>query len=282
MASPSVEETSRGSTSPSRPPEQDESVQPSAEAADGGDTAAAAAAAPDLAPTQESASSSPPPPPFEPLFTLLTNASTNTTVHPRVHYIFSDDDDTAILSAEQQQRQRQQQSRGGEEEPARRAIVVDLAPNADNDAWTVSCASSLNPAFAVTSTDLAKQQSGGGTSVEGDVGNGALMLRVEGVSREPVEIRPDASLPSSGSGSGAVGTEDVESLADDFRRRMGILKKVVGESEKRTGLIQQKQKELDEEARGAYERTDDDRAASDNDSPGGSRAQEAAAAADEP
>jgi hypothetical protein len=195
------------------------------------------------------------------LFTLLTNASTNTTVHPRVHYVFSDDDEAAILSAEQQQ----QQQYGEDAQQPRRALVVDLVPNAANDAWTVSCASSLNSVFAVTSTELSKQQSGSngggsssggggnGTGTEGDSGNGGLMLRVEGVSREPVEIRPDASLPSSGSGSGAVGTEDVESLADEFRRRMGILKKVVGESEKRTGLIQQKQQELEEHTRVAHE-----------------------------
>ncbi len=273
MGSPPGEEASRSGTSPSRPPEQDETVQPSTNAAESSETAAATEA-PDLAPTQQTSSSSPPPPPFEPLFTLLTNASTNTTIHPRVHYVFSDDDDSAILSAEQQR----QQNRSGDEEQPRRALVVDLVPNADNDAWAISCASSLSPAFAVTATDLAKQQSGGGAPVEGDNGNGALMLRVEGVSREPMEIRPDASLPSSGSGSGAVGTEDVESLAEEFRRRMGILKKVVGESEKRTGLIHQKQQELDDETRGTYERTDEGQAASDNDSPGGSRAQQLAVA----
>lgn len=70
------------------------------------------------------------------------------------------------------------------------------------------------------------------------------MLRVEGVEREPVEMRPD-SLPSSGSG--AIGGEDVDVLADDFRRRMGVLKKVVDEGEKRRALVGQEQQHEDEQ-----------------------------------
>ncbi|PTD12926.1 hypothetical protein FCULG_00003626 [Fusarium culmorum] len=101
-------------------------------------------------------------PSFEPLFTLLTNSTTNTTVHPRIHYLFSDDD----------------QSRPRPEGSANR--------------WAVSWASSLTPEFAVTESSVAVQQG------EGDETGGAI-LRVEGVEREPVEARPD-SLPNSGSG----------------------------------------------------------------------------------
>jgi hypothetical protein len=150
-------------------------------------------------------------PPFEPLFTLLTNSTTNTTVHPRIHYLFSDDDHS-ILSTPSH-------------DPSHRALVVDLAPAPEGspNRWAVSWASSLTPDFAVTESSVAVQQS------EGDESGGAI-LRVEGVEREPVEPRPD-SLPNSSSG--AIGGEDADVLAEDFRRRMGVLKKVVDEGEKR-------------------------------------------------
>ncbi|KAM6537343.1 hypothetical protein FALCPG4_003269 [Fusarium falciforme] len=161
-------------------------------------------------------------PPFEPLFALLTNSTTNTTVHPRIHYLFSDDDPSVLAS------------------PAvDRALVVDLvpAPEGDSSRWAVSWAASLTPDFAVTKSNVAVQQSEG----DDDGRNGgALMLRVEGVEREPVEMRPD-SLPSSGSG--AIGGEDVDVLAEDFRRRMGVLKKVVDEGEKRRALVGQQHEE---------------------------------------
>ncbi|PNY28061.1 Uncharacterized protein TCAP_02009 [Tolypocladium capitatum] len=150
------------------------------------------------------------PPPLEPLFTLLTNSTTNTTVHPRVQYLFADDD-TSVLS-----------------NPPDRAVVVDLAPSADNTRWTVSWASSLDADFAVTGSCLAAQQA----DVEAS-DSSAAMLRIEGVEREPVDDVREDSLPASGSGSAAVGRDDVEALAEDFRRRMGVLKKVVGEGERR-------------------------------------------------
>ncbi|KAH0489236.1 hypothetical protein TgHK011_009676 [Trichoderma gracile] len=182
-------------------------------------TAAAAAAAAD----HESDSASFPP--FEPIFTLLTNTTTNTTVHPRVHYLFSDDDASAIFTAPQT-------------DPLHRALVVDLAPPSEpNGKWSVSWASSLTPDFAVTSSQLSLQQHGSGAAGAAGADNGnenaattSVMLRVEGVEREPVGSRPN-SLPASGSG--IVGRENVEQLVEEFRRRMGVLKKVVEEGERR-------------------------------------------------
>ncbi|KND91189.1 hypothetical protein TOPH_04104 [Tolypocladium ophioglossoides CBS 100239] len=156
------------------------------------------------------------PPSFEPLFTLLTNETTNTTVHPRVQYLFADDD-TSVLS-----------------NPPDRAVIVDLAPSADNTHWAVSWASSLSADFAVTGSRLAAQQADGEAS-----DSGAAMLRIEGVEREPVDDVRGDSLPASGSGSAAMGSDDVEALAVEFRRRMGVLKKVVGEGERRKQLQQQ-------------------------------------------
>ncbi|KAK7429192.1 hypothetical protein QQZ08_004202 [Neonectria magnoliae] len=170
----------------------------------------------------------PPPAPFEPLFTLLTNATTNSTIHPHIHYIFSDDDPSVLASA-------------ATADPSHRALVVDLAPAPAGDPgrWAVSWASSLSPDFAVTGSSVALQQHDADEADEDDRrGGGALMLRVEGVEHEAVDGRPD-SLPSSGSG--ALGREDVEGLAEDFRRRMGVLKKVVDEGEKRRAAVEQQQ-----------------------------------------
>ncbi|KAI9171812.1 Endochitinase B1 [Paramyrothecium foliicola] len=211
--------------------------------------AAAAAAGPDV-----------PPPRFEPLFTLLTNSTTNTTVHPRVHYVFSDDDPGVLASAAT--------------DPSQRALVVDLVPAtsqqqaasqlrstadhnasvaaataaaaASSSAWDIAWASSLSPDFAVTASQLAVQQHGG-------EGNGALMLRVEGIEREPVDVgsgdAPVAGGGSSGSlrDSGGPGREDVDSLLDDFRRRMELLRKVVGENDRRREVLHRQAEEHHEQ-----------------------------------
>ncbi|EHK39971.1 hypothetical protein TRIATDRAFT_322460 [Trichoderma atroviride IMI 206040] len=174
-------------------------------------------------------------PPFEPIFTLLTNTTTNTTVHPRVHYLFSDDDASAVLTAPQT-------------DPLHRALVVDLAPPANpSGKWTVSWASSLTPDFAVTASQLSLQQHGSGSgNNEGDEGennegaSSSVMLRVEGVEREgvPADTKPTnanlrGSSSSGGSAAGIIGREDVDQLTEEFKRRMGVLKKVVDEGERR-------------------------------------------------
>ncbi|KAH7156190.1 hypothetical protein EDB81DRAFT_854353 [Dactylonectria macrodidyma] len=181
----------------------------------------------------------PPLPPFEPLFTLLTNATTNATVHPRVHYIFADDDPSVLAAAA-----------ATTADPSHRALVVDLAaaPAGDPGRWAVSWASSMSPSFAVTGSSVAVQQNEGDDAGEDDRragGGAALMLRVKGVEHEPVDMRPD-SLPSSGSGT-SLGREDVEGLAEDFRRRMGVLKKVVDEGEKRRAVLGHQQQQVEDE-----------------------------------
>ncbi|KAI5462143.1 hypothetical protein BGZ63DRAFT_423442 [Mariannaea sp. PMI_226] len=171
-------------------------------------------------------------PPFEPIFTLLTNTTTNTTIHPQIHYIFSDDDPSILAAA------------AAADPTSHRALVVDLEPGSEGSSnrWSVSWASSLSPDFAVTGSSITLQQSESFEEAGDDDrrGGGSLMLRVNGIEREPVEMRPD-SLPNSGSG--ALNREDVEGLAEDFRRRMGVLKKVVDEGEKRRNLLQQQQQQ---------------------------------------
>ncbi|KAK2601661.1 hypothetical protein QQS21_004812 [Conoideocrella luteorostrata] len=171
------------------------------------------------------------PPPFEPFFTLLTNTTTGSTIHPRVQYLFSDDD-TSILA------------NNPDRDPDHRALVVDLAPAPDNTSWSVSWASSLSPDFALTSSHVAVQHD------DNNNDDKSTMLRLEGVERDAVESsrggsrggsRP-ASLPSSASGAalgtpGAPGRVDLDSLAEEFKRRLGVLKKVVGESEKRRQIM---------------------------------------------
>lgn len=163
-------------------------------------------------------------PPFQPIFTLLTDATTNTTIHPRVRYLFSDDDPSPI------------------HDPSSRAIIVDLAPADEpnnSKPWSVKWASSTSPDFAVTRTDLSAQQGDDATG-QGGNGSSAMMLRVEGVTREqPV---PETELRSSGSGA----AEGVDGLAEEFRRRVGVMRGVVESSERRRAEIQLQQKAHEE------------------------------------
>lgn len=192
----------------------DKDPEPSPPAPDTAASPSALPADPETQSQHQSAESASPA--FEPLFTLLTNVTTGATIHPHVQYLFSDDD-TSVLSQPS-------------DDPDHRTLVVDLVPSGNT--WSIQWASSLNPDFAITSSQLAVQRN------DDPDGDSSTMLRLEGVEREPLDLsggsRPN-SLPSSGSG--AIGREDVDSLAREFKRRAGVLKKVVGEGEKRRDLI---------------------------------------------
>ncbi|PHH67077.1 hypothetical protein CDD81_4472 [Ophiocordyceps australis] len=212
-----------------------------------------------------------PVPRLEPLFTLLTNATTRTTVHPRVRYVFADDDLSALTDAP------------AVDECGRpmRTLVVDLAPpcppprqaaasssslhgrasqlapagplplalpswsssslprDVHSGGWTVAGAASLSPDFAVTDArlcDAALQSPGGPAS--STAAAGAPVLRVEGVEREPVDGRPPAlSASASASGALALSRQDMDTLADEFRRRVGILRGVAVEAHRRSAAL---------------------------------------------
>ena len=68
---------------------------------------------------------------------------------------------------------------------------------------------------------------------------GATMLKVEGVEREPVDVAGSTAGEGvmRGSGSGQVARENVEGLVEDFKRRMGVLGKVVTEGERRRAAM---------------------------------------------
>ncbi|KAF4507499.1 hypothetical protein G6O67_003991 [Ophiocordyceps sinensis] len=195
--------------------------------------------------------SSPPPPPFEPLFTLLTNTTTHGTIHPRVQYIFSDDD-PSVLSAPPGPAA----AAAGPDAGPHRPVLVDLAPSPDGSSWTVAWASSLSPEFALTASRLEPAPQQQHEPAEPDAASSAApggVLRLEGVEREPVDARPE-SLHGSASGSGTVGREDVDALADDFRRRMGVLRRVVGEAERRSEVVQRQQQPQPQQSHGAESR----------------------------
>ncbi|KAG5935202.1 hypothetical protein E4U53_000491 [Claviceps sorghi] len=177
----------------------------------------------------------PPPPPLEPFFTLVTNTTTATTIHPRVQYLFSDDDLSALVADQPSSSPFSSPSLPSSPRP----LVVELVPTPDNTSWSVSWASSLSPDFALTSSCITLQPDSSSSNDNDIHKETSATLRLEGVERDPPDAsRPEGtgtgtgSIPSSGSGT-ALGREDVDALADDFRRRMAILRKVVGESEKR-------------------------------------------------
>lgn len=197
-------------------------------------------------------SQQPPHAPFEPVFTLLTNTTTNTTTHPRVHYIFSDDDPSILSTLD----------------PSRRALLIDLIPSQPSasaspaPAWSVSWAASLTPDFAITSSRLTEQQQDVSGGASGDA-----MLRLEGVEREPVELKqlPQQRMEDSDEQGAPLGLEqeDQEGLVEDFKRRMGVLQKVIDEAQKREVVVardfeNEEEEEDNEEAVGSGQRGDDD------------------------
>lgn len=183
-------------------------------------------------------------PPFEPLFTLLTNTSTNTTIHPRVHYLFSDDD-PAILTSAAAAASTAPASVPGQKPD--RTLIVDVAPRPGGSGWDVAWASSLTPDFAVTDAQLQQQHEAQSPQQQPlppqqQQQQGEGMLRLEGVEREPVEVVKKAS----GDAAGSV-TEDPDALIEEFKRRMGTLKKVIGQGERRREVLRREEGEEKEE-----------------------------------
>lgn len=204
------------------------------------------------------------PPPFAPIFTLVNNASTRTTHHPHVRYIFSDDDPEVLTQALAEYEHAHAEPSGSGPVPTNRAMILDLAPNDDGN-YNVSWASSLSPSWAVLNAQLSQisppssdagHSSGNGT---GDAGTDnsnrpdRLMLRIEGIEMSapgsPSDLRISSETsrqrPGSAGGSGSGYRErersgeadDYSSMLEDFERRMVTLRNVVNASEERRKKI---------------------------------------------
>ncbi|KAI0431050.1 hypothetical protein F5Y09DRAFT_206098 [Xylaria sp. FL1042] len=202
------------------------------------------------------------PPPFAPVFALVNNASTRTTHHPHVRYIFSDDDPDILTQALAECEHADAEESGPTS--ANRAMILDLAPN-DDGRFSVSWASSLSPSWAVLNAQLSQisppssDAGQGGSSGAGDTGidnsnrPDRLMLRVEGIEMStpgsPSELRmsDETSHQRSGSASGSGSrqrerersreTDDYSSMLDEFEKRMATLRSVVNASEERRKKI---------------------------------------------
>ncbi|EON62438.1 hypothetical protein W97_01660 [Coniosporium apollinis CBS 100218] len=148
-----------------------------------------------------------PPPNFQPLFTLIEDASTGEHYHPSTYYIFSDDDPEIVTAAslralnpsfdappaaraysdEQSSGMIQTSPLPGPRTGVKeRFLVVDMAP----DGQVVAKAQSLNKDWQVTGTAV----SAAPTWDEGakEAGNTGLMLRVEGTTLSGAGKRRDA------------------------------------------------------------------------------------------
>ncbi|KAI0853340.1 hypothetical protein F5Y00DRAFT_99548 [Daldinia vernicosa] len=192
------------------------------------------------------------PHPFAPIFTLVNNASTRTTHHPHVRYIFSDDDPDILTQA---LAELDVGVDGTASDPAssNRAMVLDLAPD-PTGGYSVAWASSLSPSWAVLDAQLsqiaapssdAESNSGNGGG-DGSSRPGRLMLKIEGIESNSLGseggLSGEASRHGSGSGSGSGSgqhdrgrgeIEDYTNLVDKFDRQMTTLRKIVDASEER-------------------------------------------------
>ncbi|KAK2010392.1 hypothetical protein LZ32DRAFT_630272 [Colletotrichum eremochloae] len=184
-------------------------------------------------------------------FTLVSNATTNSTHHPTVKYIFLDDDPdalTAALAAHHAANQAvptpsastsKPAAPGGKNPPqsaANRAVLLDVVPGADGQ-WKVASAASLSADFAVTDASIARQEG---------AREGGLVLKIEGVESEGAGAGGDKdkdraeSLPSSSSAVARSGGEEYGPLLEDFERKMGVLRRVVKAGEGRAEKAREK------------------------------------------
>lgn len=206
-------------------------------------------------------------PPFSPLYTVVTNATSDTAHHPRVHYIFNDDDENeALVQALNHAAHRQQQyqhshraaqsgavggslrppfpnpsrsASGSEDSLAHgnrdRAVLLDLAPSTDGG-WEVSQASSLSADWAIVSAQMTRLQDGDATGKEED-SRQSLMLKIEGVegpgqshyhgSVGDAGLALEGSRGSTGRASSTQAPPEYDAILDEFERKMGVLRQVV-------------------------------------------------------
>ncbi|KAK6949148.1 hypothetical protein Daesc_009222 [Daldinia eschscholtzii] len=188
------------------------------------------------------------PHPFAPIFTLVNNASTRTTHHPHVRYIFSDDDPDILTRALVEL---DIGLDGAASDPAlsNRAMILDLAPD-PTGGYSVAWASSLSPSWAVLDAQLsqiAPHSSDGESNNDNEGGDGSgrpdrLMLKIEGAESNSLGseggLSGETSRHGSGSGSGQHDRdrgeiEDYTNLMDKFDKQMNTLRKIVDASEER-------------------------------------------------
>jgi len=160
-------------------------------------------------------------PALPPLFTLIHNATSKTTHHPHIHYIFTDDDPDLLTQA------LSTSDPLSADKEASRSILLDLAPGEDGS-WKVAHAASLSADWAVVDAGLRKMEDGEG---QGE-GPGALMLKIEGVEGEEADIELSGE---SSSGAKAEGKEDYNTLIEQFEKHMVVMRRVVeaGQSRRR-------------------------------------------------
>jgi hypothetical protein len=168
--------------------------------------------------------------PFQPFFTLVHDADTDETHHPRrVHYIFSDDEASAALSTACADALAS--SRGGDgsnassgdgtsgsgaDHDSARVLLVDV----DAAGTRVLRAHALTPAWQVVDAVLAAAptwEAGGGAARDERQG---MMLRIEGVAAERRQAGPVAQ--------GALGVGEIDVLMAAYRACQASLGRVVG------------------------------------------------------
>ena len=198
---------------------------------------------------------------FSPFYTLINDTGNSTTHHPvNVHYIFSDDEtdtlttgclatvpgpssqsssgltarsaSSGMQSPSKEPPQSKPGSKGGPtasqsqtKEPERRTILIDL----DETGTHITSAQSLTSSWQVINTSLSAAPTWEeGPSADGGPTTARYMLSIEGLSG----IKPQAGTQQGREVTG----DDFKTLAEEFDKRMAMLRTVVETGDRRLGI----------------------------------------------
>ena len=152
---------------------------------------------------------------LEPFFVHVEDVPSSTTHHPAVHYVFSDDDGGALtdklLQIEAGAKAQSSKRAGGASPAAERVVVLSVGA----DGRSVESASSMSAEWQVLAAEVSSAP-----TLEGEGGDGGLMLRIRGTSG--VE-----EGPGDGAKDAAASETSLEAVVANYRERMDELRKIM-------------------------------------------------------
>lgn len=192
---------------------------------------------------------------FAPYFTLISDAASTATYHPRdVHYLFSDDDPELLTSAcldalhnptsSESASSSKTKSSGSQEQRDRKPSYASIREHrvllldVDAAGKAITKARSLTPNWQILNTNISAAptwdaaQDNAAQDVHTQSSNASMMLKIEGTGVGEIASRDDAAAHGLGLGltedGTMIGDDEFQSIMKDFDERMRVLRVVVG------------------------------------------------------